>query len=69
MEYFLNNTDTDQVFDLFKTLEEQLITILVLVMFLLFFKLKKLLTSSITAIRERRNSLATSSEETINYRK
>lgn len=65
MNFFNNTTEINHIVHLFNTIQEQVLTCIIMVIILIIFKLKKALTNVMTSITTRRNSMAASINENI----
>lgn len=65
MDFFNNTTEINHIVQLFNTIQEQVLTCIIMVIILIIFKLKKALTNVMTSITTRRNSMAASLNENI----
>lgn len=65
MNFFNNTTEINHIVQLFNTIQEQVLTCIIMVIILIIFKLKKALTNVMTSITTRRNSMTASINENI----
>lgn len=59
-----NNTDINHVIELFNTLQEEILTCIIMVVVLIIMKFKKVVNNVMTNIQTRRNSITSSNEVT-----
>lgn len=57
-----NNTDINHVIELFNTLQEEILTCIIMVVVLIIMKFKKVVNNVMTNIQTRRNSITSSNE-------
>lgn len=57
-----NNTDINHVIELFNTLQEEILTCVIMIVVLIIMKFKKVVNNVMTNIQTRRNSITSSNE-------